>query len=436
MIPTGRLLGLLLGAALPLGLSALWPPALALFPTWIAAALVALAVDWRHTPPPGAFTARRQHEPRLSLGAANPIRLHLASASPRSARLWVRDEYPPAMAADAAVLSLALPPLGQAELTYHLVPRQRGDYRFGALNLRYRSALGLFLRQVSFESPDPVRVYPNLLEVRKYDLLARRGALHEAGLRQARLHGTGTEFERLREYLPDDDYRRIHWKATARRGKPVSIEYEPERSQNVVIMLDAGRLMAAQAGDLTKLDHALNSALLVAYVASQRGDRVALLAFADRVLAYLPPRRGRRSFSLVLETLYNLHPQRVEPDFGRAFHDLARRQLKRSLLLLFTDLAEPEACAALLGHLARAARHHLPVCVTIADPVLATAAARPASGSQAVYERAVAQRLLDERQQVLATLRQRGVVTLDVAAERLTPAVVNTYLELKARTRL
>lgn len=439
MIPTRRLLLVLLGAAAPLGLSAEWAPALALCLAWLVGALALAVADWRSTPPPGAFAARRKHERRLSLGTPNAVRLELISKSRRPVRAWARDEFPDGMGSDAIVLEVELPPMGQAELTYHLTPYERGDFRFGAINLRYRSALGLFLRQVSFQTDDAVRVYPNLLELRKYDLLARRGALQEAGLRQARLQGRGTEFERLREYLPDDDFRRINWKATARRGKPISVEYETERSQNVVIMLDAGRLMGAQVGEgrgLTKLDHALNSALLVAYVASQRGDRVALLAFADVVTAWLPPLRGRRSFFLVLEALYNLRPQRVEPDFGRAFHELARRQLKRSLLLLFTDLVEPEASRGLLAHLARASRHHLPVCVTVSDPALVAAAAQPSDSSRAVYERAVAQRLLDERRGVLARLRHQGVVTLDVPAEQLTPEVVNTYLELKARTRL
>jgi uncharacterized protein (DUF58 family) len=445
---------------LPLALTVVYPVAWGLFVFWLLCAGLVLALDVRATPPPSAFTLSRRHERRLSLGVLNPIVLAVSTRSPRPTRLWLRDEYPPNMRADVVVLSAYVPAGGRAELVYRLTPSERGDFRFGSINLRYRSALGLFVRQTSSEPDDAFRVYPNLLELRKYDLLARRGALQEAGLRQARLRGMGTEFERLREYQPDDDFRRINWKATARRGKPISIEYEPERSQNVVIMLDAGRLMGAQVGQaaawagdvsprdqartfpadrahsLTKLDHALNSALLLAYVASQRGDKVALLAFADTVTTWLPPVRGRRSFSLVLEALYNLRPQRVEPDFARAFHELARRQLKRSLLLLFTDLAEPEASGRLVAYLARASRHHLPVCVTISDPVLRASAAQPPATSSAVYERAVAQRLLDERQGVLASLRQQGVVSLDVPAEQLTPEVVNTYLELKARTRL
>ena len=139
--------------------------------------------------------------------------------------------------------------------------------------------------------------------------MVRRGLEQEAGTRVARRFGAGTELERLREYVPDDELRRINWKATARRGVAISNEYETERSQNVVVLLDAGRLMRAVADGLTKLDHALNAGLLLTYAAGRRGDRVALLAYADQVKAFLPPRRGRRAFLSILETLYRLEPE-------------------------------------------------------------------------------------------------------------------------------
>jgi uncharacterized protein (DUF58 family) len=216
----------------------------------------------------------------------------------------------------------------------------------------------------------------------------------------------------------------------------MTAEFETERSQNVVVVLDAGRLMATEVHGLTKLDHALNTSLLLAYVATLRGDRVGLLAFTDRVLTYLPPRRGRRTFLTMLSALYNLTPEAVEPDFARAFQFLAARQARRSLLVLFTDLTDRDVSSALVQHLMRLSRHHLAVCVTLGDPaVLAAASATPAT-TAAVYERVVAGRLLEERAEILGALRQRGTVTLDVPADRLTVAVVNKYLELKARTRL
>ena len=436
MLPTRRLLLLLLIPAVLLALGTLEPLFLALAPLALLAALAAVGLDRALLTKPSVIGVERRHEPRLSLGADNRIALEVTNNSPRTLRFVLRDGAPPECRASVLHLAGEAAPHGNAILLYTLRPLRRGDHAFGDAVLRWDSPLGLLRRQATFPLAETVKVYPNLLEIRKYDLLARRGRLQEAGLRASRRFGTGTEFESLREYQPDDDYRRINWKATAHRGRPMTAEFETERSQNVLAVLDAGRLMATEVGGLTKLDHALNTSLLLAYVAGLRGDRVGLLAFSDRLLAYLPPRRGRRAFLTMLATLYNLAAEPVEPDFDRAFQFLAARQMRRSLLVLFTDLTDRDVGSALVQHLTRLARQHLAVCVTLSDPVVHAAASATPRTTAAVYERVVAARLLEERAEVLAALRQRGALTLDVPADRLTVAVVNKYLELKARTRL
>ncbi|MBA2447831.1 MAG: DUF58 domain-containing protein [Chloroflexi bacterium] len=447
MIPTPRLLALALATAAPLALGE-WLPGLE-WGTPILLGLVGavLALDARLTPRPDRFGVRRELADRLSLGAENGVEIVVRNLGSRLARLRVRDELPSAFDGSggfdgkggsprASILEGMARPGGVARLGYTVTPPLRGDFRFGRVVLRYRSALGLFWRQHAYPCEASVKVYPNLRDLSRYDLLVRRGLLVDAGTRAARRFGSGTEFERLREYVPDDEFRRINWKATARRGVPISAEFETERSQNVVVVLDAGRLMAQVADGLTKLDHALNAGLMLAYAAGLRGDRVALLAYADRVVTFLPPRRGRRAFLQILDQLYRLEPRSTESDHARAFSYLAGRSLRRSLLVLFTDVADPEPSRALLAHLARAAEHHLVALVTVADPALLGPANREPRDSQQLYEKAVAQRLLDERRQILDQLAHRGVITLDHPADRLSARVVATYLELKARGRL
>jgi uncharacterized protein (DUF58 family) len=301
-----------------------------------------------------------------------------------------------------------------------------------------------------------VRVYPNLRELRRYDLLVRRGLETQPVGRPVRVAGASTEFERVRDYLPDDEFRRINWKATARRGQPMVNQFEAERSQNLVVMIDAGRSMAALADlpsltdsddedagpdkslslTLTKLDHALNAALLLAYVASQRGDRVALLAYVDDVRAFVPPQRGRRALLATVGALYNLRAEPIEPDHGRAFDFLGQRNLRRSLVVLFTDLADRESSASLAAHVLRAARQHLVVCVTLADPNVRRPAQRRPQDAASLYEKMVAQQLLDERAAVLANLAAHGVLTVDTDADKLNPSLIGAYLELKQRGRL
>jgi uncharacterized protein (DUF58 family) len=436
MLPTPRLLALLLIAAPLIALSAFAPGLV-----WIALAyllaVAALAVsDALLAPRPAQLELERVHDQRLSLGAENLITVILANATPRPVRFTLRDEHPHEFPADTRFLSGTIPAFDVFEARYHVRPLRRGDYAFGDLVLRYWGPLGAVVRQARYPAAAPVKVYPNVLDLRKYDLLARKGLLHEIGLRPTRVHGAGGEFERLRDYTPDDEFRRINWKATARRGKPIAADYETERSQHVLCAIDCGRLMAPPVGDLMRIDYAVNTALLLSYVAGLRGDQVGVMAFADSVRAYVAPRRGKPQFQLLLETLYNLQPEPVESDHGEALGYLARRQRRRTLIVLFTDLATPEAAGPLVANLARLARHHLPLCVTVSDPFLSGAAGRPVADTADLYRRAVAEGLLDERRALLDRLHRAGVLTVDVPADKLSAGVVNTSLRLKAQGRL
>jgi uncharacterized protein (DUF58 family) len=291
----------------------------------------------------------------------------------------------------------------------------------------------LVRRQARFTAAAPVKVYPNLVDVRKYDLLLRRNRLWELGLRSTRLLGAGNEFERLRDYTPDDEYRRINWKATARRGKPISVEYETERSQNIYVLLDVGRMMRSPVGDVAKMDYAINAVLLLAYVATQKGDRVGLFTFADRVLSYIAPRSGKVQFHRLLEQLYAVQGERIEPNYDAAFSEFAARQHKRGLALVFTDLTGSISTDALVAQMTRLRRQHLSLLVTVADPTVNRLATQTIGDSTTLYERTVAERMLAERRLALDRLRRQGVQTLDVPADELSVAVINRYLAMKER---
>lgn len=436
MIPTPRLLALLL-----LGTVVIAGTAVAAGLVWLAvlffAVVAAMVVaDYLLTPKPAQLQVQRRHEARLSLGAENVITVVISNETPRRIRMAVRDEYPFAFPSAHSIAHGVIAPFGTHETRYHVRPLQRGDYAFGATNLRYRSVLGLFLRQAAYPTEAPVRVYPNVLDIRKYDLLARKGLLTELGLRNAKVYGAGSEFERLRDYTPDDEYRRINWKATARRNKPIATEYETERSQQVVCVLDTGRLMRPPIGDLAKLDYAVNTALLVSYVASLRGDRVGMLTFADEVGVYLGPDKGRGQFYTMLDLLYNVHSEGVEADYGRALGYLGVKNKRRSLIILFTDLQTLEAARPIIAHMGRLARTHVPLLVTMSDPNITRLAGQAMPDSTAVYNRAIAEQLLDERKLILDSLNQAGVLTLDVPADQLGVAVINRYLQLKTQGRL
>ncbi|HRW07143.1 MAG TPA: DUF58 domain-containing protein [Caldilineaceae bacterium] len=417
-------------------LGSLWLYLALLWFLFVGALLVA---DWRLGPQPPDWTLTRHHEDRLSLAAENPITISiLLRYWGRSVPIWVRDEAPPTFRylAESYLLSAVAVPHEEISVHYRLYPPRRGNYHFGDLHVRWQTPLGLWRRQTRLPAAEPVKVYPNLVDVRKYDLLLRKNRLWELGLRNTRLRGTGTEFERLRDYLPDDEYRRINWKATARRGTPMSIEYETERSQNIMVLLDIGRMMRSPVGDVAKLDYAINAILLLAYVSAQKGDKIGLLVFADDVERWVAPRSGKGQFHHMLEQLYAVESLAVEPNYRNAFRYFAARQHKRSLVLVFTDLTSSVSTADLLAQMGRLRQGHLPLLVTMRDPTVQQMAHQPVEDSASLYQRTVAEQLLNERQLALEQLTHRGVLTLDVSADQLSLALINRYLALKAENRI
>ncbi len=405
---------------------------------WIYAVVIVIFffVDWRMAGSVDRFNVERQHESKLSLGVQNPVTISVRNRFRRGTSFEVRDEAPEAFQIETRLMSGNVQPLGTWTGVYHLQPLRRGDYAFGNITLRWKGPLGLVFRQGMVKAAGPVKVYPNLLDVRMYDLLLRKNRLQELGLRTTRMFGEGTEFERLREYLPDDEYRRINWKATARRHRPVTVQYQTERSQTVIAVLDTGRMMQSPVANIAKLDYAVNAVLFLGYVAAGKGDRVGVMSFADDVSHYLAPRQGRGQFYRMLEVLYAVDAQQVEPNYRKALTYLAVKQRRRALVVIFTDLSSGASLDSLVAQVSLLARSSLPLVVTISDPDVHAAANQEPTDSLTVYQRASAAQMLDERRIVLDTLRKRGVLTLDVPANQLSLAVINRYLELKGRTML
>ncbi len=380
-----------------------------------------------------ALSAARESEPQLSLAAPNRVSLRLRNASAAGIRGVVRDDVPVSFVVDRRAMPFDLPARGEAELDYVARPRHRGTFAFGDIHIRWNAPLGLVAVQGRYPAAAEARVYPDLREIRRYEVSLRRGLAYDAGQRRARQAGAGSLFERLREYTPDDDPRSISWTATARRGRPISVEYETERQQRVLILLDAGRMMASTLGDLTKLDHAVNTALMLGYLATAKGDEVGLMGFADAVRAYLLPRRGRRQFLRIADELRRLEVTTTETDYRAAFEFLRARTSRRALVVLFTDVVDEQASRGLVAAVTRLAGNNLVLCCLLADPRLAELGAATPATTTELYERVVANEVRDARERALRMLRQRGVHTIDVPAERLTVATIQRYLELKKR---
>ena len=258
----------------------------------------------------------------------------------------------------------------------------------------------------------------------------------QLGIRAAKVRGGGSEFESLREYVPGDEYKKIDWSATARRGKLITRQYEAERSQNIILLLDTGRTMLQPVQKMAKLDFVVNTALMLAYVAAASDDKVGLMAFDAEVRAYLPPAKSKAQVYGILERLYNLDARMVETDYKAAFQSLATRWRRRSLVVLFSDLVDPDSSAQILNAVPMLSDMHRLVCVTVSDPNILAAAKSIPENSAGVYQKAVAQQVLQERRAAITILKRRGVWTIDSPPEELSADLINHYLDLKARSMI
>jgi uncharacterized protein (DUF58 family) len=436
MILTVRFVILILVAAVLIGLSGRWAPLQLVGISLIAATVTCALFDWLQLRRV-MLEVTRTCDDKLSLGTENLVRLSVRNSSYSGVRVAVRDEYPEEFAARGNVQSLRLLPRSEVDMVYYVTPSSRGDFTFGDVYMRVWGTLGLAIRQISFPMKRKVKVYPNLLEMRRYDICQRHTYAVQPGRRVVRFRGKGTDFESLREYVPDDDFRTIDWKASARRGKLITRQYQEEKSQNVMIVLDCGRVMGPIIAGLTRLDHSINAGMMLAYIAAIKGDKVGLTAFADDIIAYSPPRQGKSQTLNLLRLTYNLANASGDSNYYRAIPYLSRKWTRRSLIVFFTDLISPESSKPLISQIATLAKKHLCLCVAMSDPAIASSArGENLEKPEDAFIAAAARQVLHDRQMAKAMLSRAGIIVLDVPPERFTSSVVEKYLEIKAHAKL
>ncbi len=395
--------------------------------------ILALALD--------AFLGPRRGELRVSrvpighLALRRPAEFHYVVENRSSRAISVTIAEDPArtlrFTTDAA--SGDVPARSEARIAWTAVPVARGADELRTLYITYENTLGLLYRRMNAIAAERFRVFPDLSAVERYGSLHVRNRLIEAGLRKMRLRGSGTEFESLREFADGDAFRSIDWKATARRGRVMVAQYEVERSQNVMLVLDCGRLMTPRIGEQRKLDYAVTAALSLATIAGLASDRVGVVAFAGKILAASAPRSTRSSIAKLTEQLYDLEPHFEEANYARAFAYLRTHLHKRSLIVFLTDVIDPVSQATVFAELGSLAHRHLVMCVFMNDAAVARSLEAPPRDEDSAYRASVALDLLDERKTAAAMLTRTGAVVLDVPAAKLSTALIDQYLRVKQR---
>jgi uncharacterized protein (DUF58 family) len=370
---------------------------------------------------------------RLHVGVDNRVVVRIKNLAARRLRLSVRDDVPHGFTSKGETMEISLRGFKVEERTYVATPPKRGKFSFGDLHLRSSGPFGLCSVEQCVPAALDVRVYPDMRGASRLLLATAARDLANLGLRRLRRDGSGSEFARLRDYVQGDSMRDVDWKATARRRRPVTRVHETERSQTVILCIDAGRSMAAKVDTLTKLDYAVNAALFLAFVAIKNGDRVGVVVFADGVRAFLPPEAGRRQYRRIVDALYGAEAALTFVDYQALFRELSARARKRSLVAVFTDLLDEQQARELVAPLHRMAHRHVALCIALRDQAIEDLLrARPADVDDA-YRQAVGHELLEEREALKALIARDGVQLVDAPPSELTLAAVNRYLEVKRR---
>jgi uncharacterized protein (DUF58 family) len=270
-------------------------------------------------------------------------------------------------------------------------------------------------------------------QLSEYGVLARTNRLSLVGVRRTRRIGQDNEFERLRDFTRDDNYKHIDWRSTARRSKLTVKDFQANQSQRLLFLVDCGRMMANEAAGLSLLDHSLNAMLMLSYVALKQGDSVGLVCFSDQIHGFVPPTGGMNQMNRLLHASFDRFPQMVESRYDEAFLYLASRCRKRALVVLITNLIDEVNANQVERYLTSLVGRHLPLGVLLRDRQLFEAADAPEPRDKALYRAAAAAEILIWRHQVLTDLSSKGVLSLDVFPEELTAPLVNSYLNIKAR---
>lgn len=380
-----------------------------------------------------AIGAQRIMGDKFSNGEENPVRIRVENRYPFAVRARVVDEAPVEFQERDNSLNFSLSSREQKEAVYFLRPLRRGSYGFGQVRVFVTSRLSLVERRYSFKEEREVAVYPSLVSMRKYELLAFTGQQSGNGIKRMRVAGISTAFEQIKPYVQGDDPRTVNWKATAKCNRLMVNAYTEERSQPVYCVIDKGRTMQAPFRGMTTLDYAINATLALANIILKKGDKAGLLTFSNKAGSLIKADNRRLQLNSISEALYSQQTYYLESDFEQLCITVSRQIHNRSLLILFTNFDTVEGMKRRLPVLRRLTDNHLLLIVLFENTEINRVMAEPACRIRDIYFKALAGSFITEKRRIAHELRNAGIYTILTEPEELTATVINGYLEMKER---
>jgi uncharacterized protein (DUF58 family) len=371
----------------------------------------------------------------LAVRAENEIMLEITNRDNRDAYIRVFDDVPDRCSTRGHPLYVHVPAREIKIAGYGLTPELRGDGLFRDIYFWCQGPMGLVWRRFRASAQTKVKFYPGLDAIKKAGLKMRWPRAHDP-MRATWKKGAGGEFDSLRDYSVGDDYRLIHWASTARRGRLTVRQNRVEMSQNLLMILDAGRMMTARDEGLTKLDHALNASINLAAQALELGDRVGVMALAEETITFAPPAKTPGQLARIMESVYAIEPRLEEPRFFVALKTLSAALKKRSLVVIFTDIIDQRASEGLSRLTLSLFPRHLPLVCALRDTDVSKLAQQVPRNPRDLYMAGVAAEALYRRELLISRLRAMGAYAIDTAPSKISSELLDHYLDIKLRGRL
>ena len=375
----------------------------------------------------------RNMSEKLSNSDENEIHIALNNQFTFPVHLKIIDEIPFQFQQRNFEVKRKIKALAKDDYRYFLRPTERGEYFFGNLNIYTTSPLRLISRRFTYDNNQMVPTYPSYMQLRKYDLMAFSNNLFQYGLKRIRRIGHTMEFEQIKEYVQGDDLRTINWKATAKKNELMVNQYQDEKSQNVYMVIDKGRVMKMPFNGLSLLDYAINATLVLSNVILKKQDKAGMFAFSKKVENRVVAEKRQSQMQLIMENLYNIKTDFFESDFSRLYVDVKKHVNQRSLIMLYTNFETLDGLHRQLPYLKGIAKNHLLVVVFFNNTELNDLIHKKASNVQEIYDKVIAEKFAFEKRLIVNELRKYGIYSVLTQPENLTLDTINKYLEIKAR---
>jgi uncharacterized protein (DUF58 family) len=373
---------------------------------------------------------------KMSNGDENQIDIRISNLYTFKVNCSIIDEIPSEFQVRDFHISKTMDAQQESEVRFTLRPTFRGNITFGSLIVYVTSPLCMVKRRFDFNNNATIPVYPSFIQLRKHELIAFSNRLTQHGLKKVRRIGHTMEFEKIKEYVPGDDFRTVNWKATAKSQKLMVNQYQDERSQAVYSIVDNGRVMKMPFNGLSLLDYAINASLVVSNVVLKKQDNVGFMSFSRKVENKVPAERKATHSQRIMEALYHVKTDFYESDFGRLYAEIKQGIPQRSLLLLYTNFETMDGLTRQLPYLKAISRSHLLIVVFFQNTEMDLLIQKPSESLQAIYDKVIAEKFNFEKKLIVNELKKYGIQSVLTKPENLTIDTINKYLEIKARGML